>query len=104
MGAATYNSFNYVNYFLKGGESSQDEKAVAAINAVKLDNELGGRAVQVRVVQGREPRHFLKMFAGKMIVFTGGKVSTILTQFKRLYSDSLTQIVFLSTKCINKPW
>jgi len=55
---------------------------VAAINAVKLDNELGGRAVQVRVVQGREPRHFLKMFAGKMVVFTGGKVSTIFTQLK----------------------
>ena len=29
----------------------------------------------VRVVQGREPRHFLKMFDGKMIVFSGGKAS-----------------------------
>ena len=30
---------------------------------------------QVRVVQGREPRHFIKMFGGKMTVFSGGKAS-----------------------------
>ncbi len=44
------------------------------MNAVRLDNELGGKAVQVRVIQGREPRHFIKMFGGKMVVFSGGKV------------------------------
>ena len=27
------------------------------------------------MVQGREPRHFLKMFNGKMVVFSGGKAS-----------------------------
>ena len=59
---------------IKGNESSQDEKAASAINAVKLDDEVGGKAIQVRVVQGMEPRHFIKMFGGKMIVFTGGKV------------------------------
>ena len=41
---------------------------------MRLDNELDGKAVQVRVVHGREPRHFIKMFQGKMVVFTGGKV------------------------------
>ncbi len=46
------------------------------MNAVRLDNELGGKAVQVRVIQGREPRHFIKMFGGKMVVFSGGKVSS----------------------------
>ena len=61
-------------YNFQGSESSQDEKAASAINAVKLDDEVGGKAIQVRVVQGKEPRHFIKMFGGKMIVFTGGKV------------------------------
>lgn len=40
--------------------------------------ELGrnaGHAVQVRVTQGNEPRHFLKMFHGTMIVFSGGHAS-----------------------------
>ena len=39
------------------------------------NNDLNGKAVQVRVVQGREPRHFIKMFNGKMVVFSGGKAS-----------------------------
>jgi len=65
----------YVVYFWQGSESSQDEKAASAINAVKLDDEVGGKAIQVRVVQGKEPRHFIKMFGGKMIVFSGGKAS-----------------------------
>ena len=30
---------------------------------------------QVRVVQGREPRHFIKLWCGKMTVFSGGKAS-----------------------------
>ena len=41
---------------------------------MKLDDEVGGKAIQVRVVQGKEPRHFIKMFGGKMVVFSGGKV------------------------------
>jgi len=65
----------YIVYFWQGGQSTADEKAASAINAVKLDDELFGKAVQVRVVQGREPRHFLKMFGGKMVVFSGGKAS-----------------------------
>ena len=68
---------SYFYYDLKGNESSQDEKASSAINAVKLDDEVGGKAIQVRVVQGKEPRHFIKMFGGKMIVFSGGKVRKI---------------------------
>ena len=31
---------------------------------MKLDDDLGGRAIQVRVTQGNEPRHFLRMFKG----------------------------------------
>ncbi len=27
------------------------------------------------MVQGREPRHFIKLFGGRMVVFSGGKAS-----------------------------
>ncbi|KAJ9583648.1 hypothetical protein L9F63_022014, partial [Diploptera punctata] len=69
------NRENYIIYFWQGRDSTQDEKAASAIHAVKLDDELGGKAVQVRVTQGNEPRHFLRIFKGKMIVFLGGKAS-----------------------------
>lgn len=49
----------------QGKDSTYDEKAVAALEAVRLDNEVGGKAIQVRVEQGNEPSHFLKMFHGK---------------------------------------
>ncbi|XP_068226728.1 gelsolin, cytoplasmic isoform X2 [Palaemon carinicauda] len=65
----------YIIYFWQGIASSQDERAASAIHAVRLDNELFGKAVQVRVVQGYEPAHFLRIFKGRMVVFLGGKAS-----------------------------
>jgi len=32
---------------------------------------MGGKPVQVRVTQGKEPAHFRQLFKGKMIVFRG---------------------------------
>lgn len=61
---------------LQGQHSSQDEKATAAKKTVELDDELGGAAVQVRVVQGKEPAHFLTIFNGKMTILRGGKASS----------------------------
>nr|CAD7440176.1 unnamed protein product [Timema bartmani] len=69
------NRQNIIIYYWQGRESTQDERAAAAIHAVRLDNEVNGKAVQVRVTQGNEPRHFLRIFKGKMIVFMGGKAS-----------------------------
>lgn len=65
----------YVIYFWQGLHSSIDEKAASAIHATKLANELNGKAVQVRVVEGFEPRHLLKIFKGKVVVFSGGRAS-----------------------------
>jgi len=63
-------------YFWQGLKSTTDERASSAIHAAELDNnQLGGSAIQVRVVQGREPRHFLNMFGGNLVVFAGGKAS-----------------------------
>lgn len=69
------NRLHYIIYYWQGLNSTQDEKASAAIWTIKVDDEVGGKAVQVRVVQGREPEHFLKIFKGKMIVFMGGHAS-----------------------------
>lgn len=65
----------FIIYYWQGLHSTTDEKAAAAIHAVRLDNELDGKAIQVRVVEGFEPRHLLKIFKGKIIVFSGGKGS-----------------------------
>ncbi|XP_069161858.1 gelsolin, cytoplasmic isoform X3 [Procambarus clarkii] len=65
----------YILYFWQGSASSQDERAASAIHTVRLDNELCGKAVQVRLVQGYEPAHFLRIFKGRMVVFLGGKAS-----------------------------
>jgi len=63
-------------YFWQGSKSSIDEKGASAIHAARIDTEeTGGKAIQIRVVQGEEPRHFIKMFSGKMVVFAGGKAS-----------------------------
>lgn len=72
-----YHSTNgkWIIYYWQGNKSSIDEKAASAIQAVQMDNELGGRAVQIRVVQDYEPKHFLQMFKGKLIVFLGGHAS-----------------------------
>lgn len=55
----------------QGLHASQDETGVAALKTIEKDDECGGVAVQVRVVQGREPAHFLQLFKGKMITFRG---------------------------------
>ena len=48
----------YIIYFWQGRNSSTDEKGASALLASKMDDDLGGRPVQVRVVQGKEPAHF----------------------------------------------
>ena len=46
------------------------------MKAVEIDDRLGGGPVQVRVVQGKEPAHFLAIFQGKLIVYQGGNASS----------------------------
>ncbi|GFN99904.1 villin protein quail, partial [Plakobranchus ocellatus] len=58
---------------VEGSKSTQDEQGTAALMAVQLDDKYGGAPVQVRVVQYKEPPHFMSMFGGKMVIFEGGK-------------------------------
>ena len=40
-----------------------------------MDDNLGGRASQIRVPQGKEPAHFRTLFKGKMVIHEGGRAS-----------------------------
>uniref|UniRef100_A0AAY4ESV5 Gelsolin n=1 Tax=Denticeps clupeoides TaxID=299321 RepID=A0AAY4ESV5_9TELE len=60
-------------YIWQGENSCQDEKGTSAILAAQLDDQLGGVAVQVRVIQGKEPAHMMSLFGGQpMVVYKGG--------------------------------
>ena len=82
----------YIIYYWLGGNSSQDEAGAAALRSVELDERLGGQPVQVRVVEGKEPAHFLAMFGGKMKIFQGGKSSSFDQQDDRSVSVSISQL------------
>ncbi|KAG7477407.1 hypothetical protein MATL_G00069360 [Megalops atlanticus] len=63
---------NYLLYIWQGRHTSQDELAASAFQAVSLDQKYGGQPVQVQVTMGKEPRHFMSIFKGKMVIFEGG--------------------------------
>uniref|UniRef100_A0A3B3ZM81 HP domain-containing protein n=1 Tax=Periophthalmus magnuspinnatus TaxID=409849 RepID=A0A3B3ZM81_9GOBI len=50
----------------------KNEITASAYQAVNIDNKYNGAPVQVRVTMGKEPRHFLAIFKGKLIIFEGG--------------------------------
>ncbi|KAJ8319925.1 hypothetical protein KUTeg_001512 [Tegillarca granosa] len=64
------NKERHVIYYWQGAKSSTDERGTSALKAVELDDKYGGEPVQVRVVQGKEPNHFMSLFDGKMIIFS----------------------------------
>ena len=45
------------------------------MHARNLDDKFGGAPVQIRVVQNKEPDHFLLVFRGQMVVHAGGRAS-----------------------------
>ena len=80
------NVYQSIIYFWLGNNSSADEKGSAALLTKELDDQMGGRPVQVRVVQGKEPAHFSGLFKSSMIVHQGGKASA----FKRVFFQQLS--------------
>jgi hypothetical protein len=58
-------------YFWQGKNSTIMDKGFSAVLTIDLDDKLGGEAKQIRVVQGKEPQHFLKIFGGLMVVHKG---------------------------------
>ncbi|KAF3689723.1 Advillin p92 [Channa argus] len=62
----------YLLYIWQGRHATQDELAASAFQAVDLDQKYNGEPVQVRVTMGKEPRHFMTIFKGRMVIFEGG--------------------------------
>jgi len=65
----------YILYFWQGRDSSNDERGASALLVKDMDDKLNHQATQVRVVQGKEPNHFLGLFKGHMVVHAGGHAS-----------------------------
>lgn len=65
----------YIIYFWQGRKSTTEERTLSAAQAVQLDKKLGGSAVQIRVVEYKEPLHFMKIFKGRLIIFASGHVN-----------------------------
>ncbi|PNI39127.1 AVIL isoform 5 [Pan troglodytes] len=63
---------HHILYIWQGRHASQDELAASAYQAVEVDRQFDGAAVQVRVRMGMEPRHFMAIFKGKLVIFEGG--------------------------------
>ncbi|XP_035307695.1 advillin [Cricetulus griseus] len=63
---------HYILYIWQGHHASQDELAASAYQAVEVDQQFDGAPVQVRVSMGKEPRHFMAIFKGKLVIYEGG--------------------------------
>ncbi|XP_045079206.1 advillin-like, partial [Coregonus clupeaformis] len=67
-----HSKLNYLLYMWQGSHASQDEIAASGFQAVALDQKYGNQPVQVSITMGKEPRHFMAMFKGKMVICEGG--------------------------------
>ncbi|XP_026533169.1 advillin [Notechis scutatus] len=66
------NKPHYILYIWQGRHATVDELAASAYLAVQMDQQFNGEPMQVRVNMGKEPRHFLAIFKGKLVIFEGG--------------------------------
>ncbi|XP_061432583.1 villin-1-like [Lethenteron reissneri] len=66
------NKPSHLIYMWQGRHASRDEVTASAYQAVELDRRYGGEPTQVRVTMGKEPRHFLAIFRGPVVIFEGG--------------------------------
>ncbi|KAM7401949.1 hypothetical protein PAMP_017226 [Pampus punctatissimus] len=66
------NKKRYLLYIWQGRHATQDELAASAFQAVTLDQKYDNEPVQVRITMGKEPKHFMAIFKGKMVIFEGG--------------------------------
>lgn len=67
--------YKHVVYFWQGRDAAKDDAGAAALLASGLSSRFGRSATQVRVVQNKEPEHFLSHFEGYMVVRKGLRVS-----------------------------
>jgi len=58
-------------YFWLGLKATNEDRGSAALLAKELDDAVDGRAIQIRIVQGKEPAHFIALFRGEFTVYLG---------------------------------
>lgn len=63
----------------QGSDASEKDRTTAFDKAYELENEIEGNVALVKVPQGKEPKHFLSIFKGEMMIF---KPSSFLSVFK----------------------
>ncbi|XP_048480275.1 gelsolin-like [Plutella xylostella] len=68
-----YEGDSYVVYNWVGADSSSEDRAAAAELVTQLEDELEGKTTLVRVPQGKEPKHFLGLFKGHLVIVFGSK-------------------------------
>eukprot|EP01107_Rhizomastix_libera_P007632 TRINITY_DN22656_c0_g1_i1.p1 TRINITY_DN22656_c0_g1~~TRINITY_DN22656_c0_g1_i1.p1 ORF type:complete len:1378 (+),score=521.29 TRINITY_DN22656_c0_g1_i1:111-4244(+) len=61
---------SYILYFWQGRDCSKNDAGTAAAIALNMSKQYRG-ASQCRVAQLSEPKHFLKIFKGKLVIFNG---------------------------------
>ncbi|XP_073966163.1 gelsolin, cytoplasmic-like [Choristoneura fumiferana] len=63
----------YVIYWWIGSKASSDDKKAARELVAELECELDDTVTIVKVPQGKEPKHFLNIFKGNLVILFGGK-------------------------------
>ncbi|XP_065059381.1 advillin-like [Rhopilema esculentum] len=61
----------HIIYYWQGNKCRNENKAEGAKYARTLDKELNEQAMLIRITQGKEIEHFLRIFKGKMIILQG---------------------------------
>lgn len=62
----------------QGNTSTEDEKITATIQTANLASEVHGSSIQVRVPQGSEPQHFMRIFQGLFHPITNNERCVVL--------------------------
>ncbi|CAF0715415.1 unnamed protein product [Brachionus calyciflorus] len=74
----TYKLLNlekHILYYWIGQKSSLEDQGTASLKTIELDNKLfNGQALQVRVVESKEPVHFMSIFDGHIAIYMDGRV------------------------------
>ncbi|XP_075213446.1 villin like protein quail isoform X2 [Lycorma delicatula] len=91
----------HILYYWVGLQSSATEQTALAFHTVEKDNQLNNvNLAQVRLVQGKESPHFLAIFKGKMMTFSGEYQKTMPSKFllqvigNRPYNTRATEVKF----------
>ncbi|KAJ3087887.1 Coronin-2B [Quaeritorhiza haematococci] len=88
-----------ISYFWQGMHSTITEKGTSALMTIELSEKTGGDVVQVRVVEGKEPKHMCLLFGEQQIVIRLGMSTDPATPRKyttfdiREYYDGLCKAI-----------